>query len=164
MGAAEENLNQHLGKLVEQTILWGLGLSAFASATLLPGSSEALLTGLLWEFPEHRWSLWAVATLGNSLGSFTNWGLGRFLLQFLGRRWFPVSPEQYERATSWFSRYGIWTLLLAWTPILGDPLTVVAGALRVRFAVFCGLVTLGKALRYAFIVGAVVWGKEMLWS
>ncbi len=138
--------------------LWGtMGGSAFLSATLLPGSSEAVLTGLLLATPEAAWELWAIATLGNVLGSLLNWLLGSFFLTFLDARWFPVSRTQYERAARWFERYGLWSLLLAWTPVLGDPLTVVAGAFRVRLSWFLLLVTVGKAARYAFIVGGVLW-------
>ncbi len=141
------------------TLLGTMAGSAFLSATLLPGSSEAILAGLLILAPEATWELWAVATLGNVLGSLLNWGLGWWCLTFLDTRWFPVTREQYERAARWFDHYGVWTLLLAWTPILGDPLTVVAGAFRVRLPLFLLLVAIGKAARYAFIVGGVFWWR-----
>lgn len=129
----------------------GLFLSAFLSATLLPGSSEALLTGLLLAGRGVPWLLLAAAVTGNVLGSLVNWGCGRFLTAFRDRKWFPVTPRRYEQATGWFERYGVWSLLLAWAPVFGDPLTVIAGALRVRLLPFLLLVTIGKLARYLFV-------------
>lgn len=134
--------------------LVALFLSAFTSATLLPGSSEAVLAALLATGTGAPGLLVAVATAGNVLGSVVNWVLGRGIARFRDRRWFPVSPEGYARAEGWFRRWGLWSLLLSWVPVLGDPLTVVAGALRVPFVPFLVLVTLGKAARYAAIAGA----------
>lgn len=129
----------------------GLFLSAFLSATLLPGSSEALLTGLLLAGRGVPWLLLAAAVTGNVLGSLVNWVCGRFLTAFRDRKWFPVTPRRYEQATGWFERYGVWSLLLAWAPVFGDPLTVIAGALRVRLLPFLLLVTIGKLARYLFV-------------
>ena len=129
----------------------GLFLSAFLSATLLPGSSEALLTGLLLAGRGVPWLLLAAAVTGNVLGSLVNWVCGRFLAAFRDRKWFPVTPRRYEQATGWFERYGVWSLLLAWAPVFGDPLTVIAGALRVRLLPFLLLVTIGKLARYLFV-------------
>jgi membrane protein YqaA with SNARE-associated domain len=133
----------------------GLFVSAFLSATLLPGSSEAALIALLALGRSDPVRLVAVATAGNVLGSVVNWIMGRFFAHFSDRRWFPVSRAAYERAVSWYNRFGLWSLLLAWLPVIGDPLTVVAGALRVGFWRFVVLVTIGKAGRYAFIAAAV---------
>ena len=130
----------------------GLFLSAFLSATLLPGSSEALLSGLLVTGRGAPWLLLAAAVTGNVLGSLVNWVCGRFLAAFRDRRWFPVSPRRYEQAAGWFERYGVWSLLFAWAPVVGDPLTVIAGALRVGFLPFLLLVTIGKLARYLFIL------------
>ena len=130
----------------------GLFLSAFLSATLLPGSSEALLSGLLVAGRGAPWLLLAAAVTGNVLGSLVNWVCGRFLAAFRDRRWFPVSPRRYEQAAGWFERYGVWSLLFAWAPVVGDPLTVIAGALRVGLLPFLLLVTIGKLARYLFIL------------
>ena len=130
----------------------GLFLSAFLSATLLPGSSEALLTGLLVAGHGVPWLLLAAAVTGNVLGSLVNWICGRFLAAFRDRKWFPVSPRRYAQAAGWFERYGVWSLLFAWAPVVGDPLTVIAGALRVRLLPFLTLVTIGKFLRYLFVL------------
>ncbi|MBM3530209.1 MAG: DedA family protein [Alphaproteobacteria bacterium] len=129
----------------------GLFLSAFLSATLLPGSSEAALIALLALGKSDPAILVAVATAGNVLGSIVNWAMGRYFAHFSDRRWFPVKPAAFERAVAWTGRFGSWSLLFAWLPVIGDPLTVVAGALRVGFWRFVLLVTLGKAGRYVFI-------------
>ena len=134
----------------------GLFVSAFLSATLLPGSSEAALVALLALRPSDPVLLVAVATAGNVLGSAVNWAMGRFFAHFSDRPWFPVSAAAFERATAWYGRFGIWSLLFAWLPVVGDPLTVAAGVLRVGFWRFVALVTLGKAGRYAFIALAVM--------
>lgn len=133
----------------------GLFLSAFLSATLLPGSSEVALVGLLALGKYDPVVLVAVATAGNALGSVVNWALGRWLAHFAGRRWFPIDARAYARAAGWYNRFGVWSLLFAWLPVIGDPLTAVAGALRVPFGRFVVLVTIGKAARYVFIALAV---------
>ena len=130
----------------------GLFFSAFLSATLLPGSSEVLLTALTQQ-GHNQWWLWLSATLGNSLGSLVNWALGRYFLHFQGRRWFPVSRDSMHRAQSWFQRYGLWSLLLSWLPVIGDPLTLLAGIMRVRLWLFLLLVTFAKGARYAVLLG-----------
>jgi membrane protein YqaA with SNARE-associated domain len=138
----------------------GLFVSAFTSATLLPGSSEAALIMLLALGRGDAGLLVVVATAGNVLGSCVNWVLGRFVSTFRDRRWFPVDEQSYERAAAWFRRYGVWSLLLSWLPIIGDPLTAVAGALRVGFRRFVVLVSVGKAARYVFILTAFnMWNR-----
>ncbi|MSO93311.1 MAG: DedA family protein [Rhodospirillales bacterium] len=96
-----------------------------------------------------------VATGGNTLGSLTNWFAGRFCLKWQDRRWFPIGKQRLEQASSWFSRYGVWTLLLAWLPFIGDPLTLAAGVFRVRLLPFILLVGAGKAGRYGAVLLAV---------
>ncbi|ACE83709.1 YqaA family protein [Cellvibrio japonicus] len=132
-----------------------LFLTAFIAATLFPLSSEALLLALLHQ--EHNpVLLWLVATTGNSLGSCVNWFLGRQCLHWQDRQWFPVSRFQLEKAQRHFQRYGIYSLLFAWLPIVGDPLTLFAGVMKVNFWKFLLLVIIGKALRYALIIGFAV--------
>ena len=130
----------------------GLFLSALLAATVLPFSSEAVLVGLMAAADYYMIWLWFLASLGNVLGAAVNWGLGRFCLRWQDRRWFPVDKEKLDRAGRWFSRYGVWSLLLAWVPIIGDPLTFAAGVLRVNFWLFLLLVSIGKAGRYAVVI------------
>ncbi|MBP6637004.1 YqaA family protein [Gemmobacter sp.] len=133
----------------------GLFLAAFTAATLLPAQSEALVVGLLLT-DYAPWLVLAVASVGNVLGSVVNWFLGRGIERFRGRRWFPVSPAALARAEGWYRRYGRWSLLLAWAPIIGDPLTVVAGVLRETFLVFLLLVSIAKIGRYLILAAATL--------
>nr|WP_256836118.1 YqaA family protein [Pseudomonas oleovorans] len=128
-----------------------LFLSAFGAATLLPLQSEAVLVALLLAGQHPLWALLLVATLGNVLGSWVNWLLGRSIEHYRERRWFPVSPARLQQAQGWYARYGRWSLLLSWMPVIGDPLTLVAGVMRERLWVFLAIVTLAKASRYAVL-------------
>lgn len=131
-----------------------LCLSAFLSATLLPGSSEAVLIGLLAAAQGTPVALIAAASLGNIAGAVVNWGMGRCFLNFKDRSWFPLKDATNARAQAWFARYGTWSLLFSWVPVVGDPLTLVAGVMQVPFARFLLVVGIGKVLRYAMIVVA----------
>jgi membrane protein YqaA with SNARE-associated domain len=133
----------------------GLFLAAFTAATLLPAQSEALVMGLLLA-DYAPWLVLAVASVGNVLGSVVNWLLGRGIERFRGRRWFPVSFAALARAEGWYLRYGRWSLLLAWAPIIGDPLTIVAGVLRETFLVFLLLVSIAKIGRYLILAAATL--------
>jgi membrane protein YqaA with SNARE-associated domain len=132
----------------------GLFLTAFLAATLLPGGSEVVFAGLL-AAGHDPFTLWAWATAGNSLGAAVNWLLGRYLLHFEERRWFPFDRGNLGRAQGWFQRYGVWSLLLAWAPVVGDAITFIAGMMRVRFDVFLMLTAIGKGMRYAMLFGLV---------
>jgi len=137
-----------------------LATSAFTSATLLPGSSEAVLLALLAAKTGSLGVLIVVATVGNVLGSVTNWALGRFFMRFQDRSWFPIEAKATARASVWYNRYGSWMLLFAWVPVIGDPITLLAGAFRVGFLKFLVLVTLSKGLRYLFIVGVFLFSTQ----
>jgi len=130
--------------------------AAFVAATILPMQSEALLAYRLTDPALSMWMLLAVATFGNVLGSVVNWACGRFLRRYQDRRWFPVSPNSLSRAEGHYHRYGRWSLLASWVPIIGDPLTVVAGVMREPFASFLILVTIAKAVRYLVVAAAAL--------
>lgn len=134
----------------------GLFAAAFGAATLLPLQSEAVLVGLLLNGQYGLWLLLAVATLGNVLGSLVNWWLGRGIERFKERRWFPVSPANLERARRHYQRYGHWSLLLSWLPVVGDPLTLVAGVMREPLGRFLLIVTLAKGARYGVLALATL--------
>ena len=125
----------------------GLFIAALIAATILPMQSEAVLVGLLLG-DYSPWALVAVASAGNVLGSVINWLLGRAVERFRDRRWFPANEAALERAQRWYRRYGKWSLLLSWVPIIGDPLTVVAGIMREPLPIFLVLVTMAKVGRY----------------
>lgn len=129
----------------------GLFLSAFGAATLLPLQSEAVLVALLLGGAHATWLLLAVATLGNVLGSWVNWLLGRSLEHYRHQRWFPVSDARLQQAQAWYARHGRWSLRLSWMPVIGDPLTLVAGVMREPLWRFLLIVTLAKGARYALL-------------
>ena len=130
--------------------------SAFLAATIVPFYSEVLLYALLREGLDPL-TLVIVATLGNTLGAVVNWVLGLYLLHFQDRRWFYFSRQQIDRAQRWYQRYGFWSLLLAWLPVGGDALTLIAGIMKVRLWLFLLLVGGGKAARYVFVVYLADW-------
>lgn len=143
--------------MFELTSYLGLFLAAFGAATLLPMQSEAVLVGMLLSGRYVISILLAVAIVGNVLGSVLNWVLGRCVERFRHKRWFPVSEAKLAKAQQSYLRYGHWSLLLSWVPIIGDPLTVVAGVMREPFWRFLLIVTLAKGMRY-LVLAAVALG------
>ena len=133
-----------------------LFLSALVAATVLPMQSEAVLVGLLLADQQPVWLLVLVATAGNVLGSVVNWWLGRRIERFRERSWFPASADALDRAAAWYRRHGRWSLLLSWVPLIGDPLTVVAGVLREPLPTFLLLVTVAKAGRYLVLTAGTL--------
>jgi membrane protein YqaA with SNARE-associated domain len=129
--------------------------AAFVAATLVPFFSEVGVVGLIATGRDPAVVV-VVASTGNTLGSLVNWILGRCLLRFEDRRWFPFPPQRRARAEAWFKRYGVWSLLLAWLPVVGDPLTFVAGLLRVPLGLFLVLVAIGKTARYLAVAAATL--------
>lgn len=134
---------------------WALFLSALISSTLLPGGSEALLLYKLHE-GGNPFALVLVATAGNVIGSLITYGMGRLGNEVLHRRWLRMDERDVARAEAWFGRFGQPALLLAWLPVVGDPLCLVAGLLRSPLAWFLILVTLGKLGRYAFLAWVIL--------
>lgn len=131
----------------------GLFFVAMGAATLLPLQSEALLVGLLAAQSQPAGLLVAVASVGNVLGSTINWWLGRSIERFRDRRWFPLKEPAFGRAQRWYHRYGRWTLLLSWMPVIGDALTLIAGVLRERLITFVLIVAIAKTARYLAVAG-----------
>ena len=124
---------------------------SFLAATILPFSSELTLAGLISTSNYDNLLLLVFASFGNVLGSVFNWGLGFYARNLTIKKWFPFKETQIERSSKWFSKFGKWSLLFGWVPIVGDPLTFVAGLLRVRFFDFIILVAIGKVSRYLII-------------
>ena len=124
---------------------------SFLAATVLPFSSELTLAGLISTSNYDNLLLLVVASFGNVLGSVFNWSLGFYSRNLSAKKWFPFKETQIERSSKWFSKFGKWSLLFAWLPIVGDPLTFVAGLLRVRFFDFIILVAIGKVSRYLIV-------------
>ena len=134
----------------------GLFAAAFVAATILPAQSEAVLVALLLAGEQPAWGLIAVASVANVLGSVVNWLIGRGLERYRDRRWFPVKPSALARAQGWYHRYGKWSLLASWVPIIGDPITVAAGVMRQPFPAFLLLVTIAKVGRYLAVAGVAM--------
>jgi membrane protein YqaA with SNARE-associated domain len=142
--------------MIDITAYAGLFFSALIAATLLPMQSEAVLAGLIVASKQSPVLLIVVASLGNILGAVINWLMGRGIERFKDRTWFPAKGAVLERAQNWYSRYGKWSLLLSWLPIIGDPLTVIAGVMREPLRTFIVLVAIGKITRYIFIAAVTL--------
>lgn len=134
--------------------LAGMAGAAFVAATLLPAQSEAVFLGLLAAGTVDPLRLFLVASLANTAGSVVNWWLGRLIarhgVERLPGRLRP-DPRRLDQARGWFARFGWPSLLLAWLPIVGDPLTLVAGTLNYPLGRVALLVLAGKAARYAML-------------
>ena len=124
---------------------------SFLAATILPFSSELSLAGLISTSNFNNSLLLIATSLGNILGSVVNWLIGFYSRNFTSKKWFPFNETQITRSSKWFEKFGKGSLLFAWVPILGDPLTLVAGLLRVRFLDFIILVAIGKVSRYLIV-------------
>ncbi|RVL90342.1 YqaA family protein [Sinorhizobium meliloti] len=135
----------------------GMFAAALVAATIFPAQSEAVLIGLIATGGYCAVVLVAIASIGNVLGSMVNWQLGRGAALFKNKPWFPIRPSSLSRAQAWYRKYGKWSLLASWLPVIGDPITVVAGVMREPLPTFILLVGLAKTARYA-IIAAVTTG------
>ncbi|MCR9108125.1 YqaA family protein [Marivita sp. XM-24bin2] len=133
--------------------LSGLFIVAFGAATILPFQSEIVFVALQLQGDIPIAWIVIFASVGNILGSGLNYALGRVLERYRGRKWFPVSEAQLNRAREWYLKWGVWTLLFSWAP-LGDALTIVAGVMRTNIWLFFLLVSIAKTIRY--IVVAII--------
>jgi len=136
------------------TGLVGLFAAAFLAATVLPAQSELVFVALQAQGLHSVWLLLVVATVGNTLGACVTYAMGRGVERFRGRRWFPATPAQLDRAQGWYRRWGAASLLLSWAPG-GDLLTLMAGVMRLPFGLFLALTLLAKGGRYAVLAGLV---------
>jgi len=127
--------------------------SSFLSATLLPGSSEALLIALLIAKKTSVYGLLLAASLGNTLGGLTNILIGRLLPLKRQGRW-------HDTAMTWLHRLGPAALLLSWLPVIGDLLCVLAGWMRFAWLPVLLFLAIGKTLRYIVIATATLQGLQ----
>ena len=130
---------------------------SFLVATIIPFGSEIYFASLLATDNYISLLLLIAASTGNILGSVFNWICGYYAAYFIQKKWFPINQNQINKATNFFLKYGKWSLLLAWAPFIGDPLTFVAGTLRYSFLPFLLLVSVGKIARYLVIYFSVLW-------
>ena len=129
-----------------------LFISSFLSSTILPGHSEITLITLILLEKYSQFLLIFFASFGNILGSVINWYLGFYITKFVNKSWFPFKKKQLDKASLWYLKYGKWSLFFSWVPIIGDPLTTVAGIFRVPLVIFITIVSISKVLRYIFVV------------
>jgi len=125
--------------------------SAFMAASILPAQSELLLASLTSKGAYDVYLLVAVASLGNVLGSVLNYWIGKYLMHFQDHKYFPIKKKLLRKAEDYFHKYDAKILLFAWAPVIGDPLTIIAGAFKTKMWVFLVLVTIGKSIRYSII-------------
>jgi membrane protein YqaA with SNARE-associated domain len=127
---------------------------SFLAATILPiGSEWLLIIMILQEFPIQ--DVIMTATVGNSLGACTTYLIGTWGACFVIRTILRIDDVQLARVEILYNKYGIWSLLLSWLPIIGDPLCLIAGIFRINFVHFSVLVFVGKFFRYAILVFVV---------
>jgi len=139
------------GAVTDLATYAGMLLTAMIAATVVPAQSEAVLAGLLVAGQQPPWALILIASIGNTAGSCLNWLLGVNIERLRTRRWFPIHGASFDRAQRWYHKYGKWSLLLSWVPLIGDPLTLAAGVMRERFLVFLIIVGAAKTMRYVVI-------------
>ncbi len=141
--------------------LWSLFFISFLASTLLPLGSEWLLVALLLQGSSPLATV-TVATLGNSLGAATNYLIGFYGGDWLIDRVLRIAKQQQQQAAAWFNHYGSWSLLLAWLPVIGDPLCLVAGMLKTPLLRFSLLIICGKGLRYSVLTFLALQGANLL--
>jgi membrane protein YqaA with SNARE-associated domain len=129
--------------------LSSVGLFAFLSSTLLPLSSEVPFYAYLANFPQNTVQLLAVASIGNTLGGCLNWWLGRTSRKFFEDR----KKSEHPKLDIAIQKFGAKALLFSWAPLLGDPLTALAGWCQLEFTPCFIYMFIGKFLRYVVIVG-----------
>lgn len=136
-----------------------LFLSALIAATLFPMGSEIVLIALV-EQGKAISILWFLATLGNTLGSCINYGLGYLASDYIRQKY--QHGKSWQQAQGFYNRYGVWSLLFAWLPIIGDPITLIAGLAQTNFKLFIILVVIGKGARYAFLIALTLYSMNYL--
>ncbi len=149
-----------------ETVLAGEGylplfIISFLAATLIPLGSEWLLASMVISGSDLPLTI-IIASMGNYLGGVTTWLVGLFGGAFLIRRILKIDEAKEEKAKRAYSRYGSWSLLLSWLPIVGDPLCLVGGMMRVGFARFTLFVLTGKLLRYSAVAWLAKTGESLI--
>jgi membrane protein YqaA with SNARE-associated domain len=136
---------------VEYLVLF---FSALIASTLFPMGSEVVLIALL-DQGHNVLFLWLIATCGNTLGSCVNYAIGYCASGYIINKY--QDTRSWQQGQRLYNRYGVWSLLLAWLPIVGDPITLIAGLAQTNFKLFVLLVTLGKGARYAVLIALTQW-------
>jgi membrane protein YqaA with SNARE-associated domain len=126
-------------------------------ATIIPFGSEVYFITLLGLDKYNHFFLFLVASVGNVLGSLFNWVCGFYINFFIKKSWFPINNKIIDRGNKLFKKYGKWSLLISWFPLIGDPITFTAGTLRYPIIPFLVLVSIGKVGRYLLIYLSIIW-------
>ena len=150
--------------LIDLSVYAGLFGAAFLAATLLPAQSELVLSGLVVAGEHPLWVLILVASIGNTLGAAVNWYIGYHGTRLLKNSRFSISPEKMHRANRWYRKYGRWSLLMSWAPIIGDPLTLIAGVLKEPFRSAMSIILVAKTARYVIVAIIALKGLEYVGS
>lgn len=127
-----------------------LFLLSFFASTVIPVGSEWLLVSMIIKGFDPVLTV-STATAGNTLGACTTYGIGIFGSSWVIRKLFRMDEKTQKRAEKFYARYGVWSLLLSWLPLVGDPICFAGGLLRIHFGVFVVLVLAGKLLRYGLL-------------
>ena len=130
-------------------------------ATIIPFGSEAYFITLLSLEKYNHFILFVVASVGNVLGSLFNWICGFYINFFIKKSWFPINNKIIDRGNKLFTKYGKWSLLISWFPLVGDPITFAAGTLRYPIIPFLVLVSIGKVGRYLIIYLSILWASNI---
>ena len=130
-------------------------------ATIIPFGSEAYFITLLSLEKYNHFILFFVVSVGNVLGSLFNWVCGFYINFFIKRSWFPINNKIIDRGNKLFKKYGKWSLLISWFPLIGDPITFAAGTLRYPILPFLVLVSIGKVGRYLIIYLSITWSFKI---
>ena len=137
--------------MIKTSVLFGLFLSAFLAATLIPAQSELGLGYLVINTDYSMVLLVTVASLGNTTGATINWFIGQGVARSIVRSEKIKASTRYWTVINWYKKYGKWTLLLSWAPFIGDPITIIAGILKVPLKTFLLIVAVAKTSRYVII-------------
>lgn len=151
----------------ERLVVWQMLLVFIAgaiAASILPGTTEVAMAGAIGAFKLAPLPVIAAATAGSVFGSGVQWAIGRFFAQYKDHKRFPLKAAQYDKYAAWFQRYGVWTLIMAWLPGIGDVLTLIGGLFRTPFLLSLLLVGLAKGARFALFAyaftGALPWALK----
>ncbi|MFK5891682.1 MAG: YqaA family protein [Pseudomonadota bacterium] len=128
---------------------------SFLSSTLLPGGSEAHLSWLVINSTYPLFYLLLIASIGNTLGGFSNWLLGYFINHSLVRKFKQkktIRNKRYLIARSWIKKWGVYTLLFSWLPLIGDLLCLLAGIYKLKWLNCLIAILIGKSIRYALLI------------
>ena len=143
--------------LINNYSLISLFCLSFLAATVLPLGSEWLLIALIVQ-GEPASQVITVATIGNFIGGLTTYGLGYYGSNFINTRILRISEANLGKAMTFYQKYGSWSLLLSWVPIIGDPLCLIAGSLKLHPFTFSFFVFTGKLARYTLLAYLTIQG------